>query len=163
MSQSKAFFLWRLSPGAWGVIKEIGRHILRRPVVGIVAIARTPDGKLLLIKRADTGTWAMPGGTLEWGEQLRPAIERELLEEAGAKLIELGEVAGVYSAPHRDFRFHAVTVVVHAKVEFPSKAPLNPAEILEVSTFTDEQVPYPLAHESSDMLRNALQGHTTLE
>src|SRR5580704_970661 len=65
-----------------GILREAGRHILRHPVVGVVAAARTPDGKWVLIRRADTGTWAMPGGTVEWGETLTATLERELREEA---------------------------------------------------------------------------------
>ena len=42
-------------------------------MVGIAAAATTADGRWLMIKRADTGTWALPGGTLEWGETLRAA------------------------------------------------------------------------------------------
>ncbi|MCC6337448.1 MAG: NUDIX hydrolase, partial [Myxococcales bacterium] len=102
--------------GVWGIIKETARHLLRRPVVGLVALARVPDGRLVLIRRGDTGGWGLPGGTLEWGETLRQSLERELLEEAGVELLEAGELLGVYSAPWRDLRFHAVTVVVGARV-----------------------------------------------
>ena len=62
----------------FGLTKEILRHLLRRPVVGVVALARTPDGRFLLIRRGDTGAWALPGGTLEWGETLRSALTREV-------------------------------------------------------------------------------------
>ena len=65
------------------ILREATRHILRRPVLGIAAAAQTEDGRWLLIRRGDTGQWALPGGTLEWGETLREAIVRELAEEAG--------------------------------------------------------------------------------
>lgn len=52
-------------------------------MLGIAAAAQTEDGRWLLIRRGDTGQWALPGGTLEWGETLREAIVRELAEEAG--------------------------------------------------------------------------------
>lgn len=154
----------RLTPLAWlpknayGVVHEITRHLLRRPVVGIAAAATTEDGRWLLIRRADTGTWALPGGTLEWGETLRDAIPRELEEEAGVVDCTFGDVVGVYSRPDRDVRFHAVTVVVRCRVGAPVKPPKNPLEILEVGLFHASEVPRPLAMKMDPMLDDALSG-----
>ena len=69
--------------GYFGIIKEVTRHLLRRPVVGIAVAATTADGRWLLIRRWDTGQWALPGGTVEWGETLQRAAVRELEEETG--------------------------------------------------------------------------------
>ncbi len=148
----------RIPTGLWKLGKEVARHLLRRPVVGIAALARTPDGHYVLIRRSDSGQWALPGGTLEWGETLRTAIERELLEEAGTRLVSLGEVIGVYSRPDRDPRFHAVTVVVDATVAPPSHPPDNPLEILEVRTFSEAELPQALSHGMTEMLQNARAG-----
>ena len=57
--------------GLFKVLKEILRHLLKRPVVGITILAEDPNGRIVLIRRADTGEWALPGGTVEWGETLR--------------------------------------------------------------------------------------------
>lgn len=149
--------------GAFQLMKEVARHVLRRPVVGIVAIARVPDGRYLLVRRTDVGLWATPGGTLEWGETLRSCIERELAEEAGADLVELGDLVGVYSAPHRDARFHAVTVVVHARVREPSRPPSNPLEISEVGLFAEGDLPDRLAHGMDEMLAAARSGRVVWE
>lgn len=153
----------RIPKGLWGIVKEVARHLLRRPVVGIAAAARTADGRWVLIRRTDTGEWALPGGTLEWGETLRTAIERELLEEAGVDVIELGALAGVYSAPGRDARFHAVTVVVHARVTEPKQPPVNPMEIAEVRLFEEAELPAELAHGMGAMLRAAVARDLTWE
>lgn len=153
----------RIPLGLWSIVKEAARHLLRRPVVGIAAAARTADGRWLLVRRTDTGQWALPGGTLEWGETLRHAIRRELLEEAGAEIVELGALSGVYSAPERDARFHAVTVVVHAKVSEPTRAPENPAEIAEARLFSDDRLPGELAHGMSVMLDDARAGRVAWE
>ncbi|MBK9000831.1 MAG: NUDIX hydrolase [Myxococcales bacterium] len=149
--------------GLWTIVKEVARHLLRRPVVGIAAAARTPDGRWLLIRRTDTGEWALPGGTLEWGERLRDAILRELDEEAGVDAAELGEVSGVYSEPGRDQRFHAVTIVVHARVGAPTRPPLNPMEIAEVRLFETAELPATLAHGMSRMLEDAVAGKPSWE
>jgi len=143
--------------GFWKLTREIARHLLRRPVVGIAAAARTRDGRWVLIRRGDTGEWALPGGTLEWGETLRHGIERELLEEAGVRLIELGGISGVYSRPDRDPRFHAVTIVVHATVTDPERPPDNPIEIREVACFAEADLPAEMGMGMRDMLDNALQ------
>jgi 8-oxo-dGTP diphosphatase len=148
----------QIPSGLWKLTKEVARHLLRRPVVGIAAWARTPDGRIVLIRRSDSGEWAMPGGTLEWGETLRVAIERELLEEAGTRLVSLGEVIGVYSRPDRDPRFHAVTLIVEATVAPPSHPPDNPLEILEVRAFAEAELPSSLSHGMTEMLQNARAG-----
>lgn len=145
------------------IVKEVARHLLRRPVVGVAVAARLTDGRWVLIRRGDTGEWALPGGTLEWGETLRSAVERELLEEAGVELIEHGALLGAYSAPERDLRFHAVTILVGARVSAPADAPVNPLEIREVGVFRDDELPTQLAHGMSDMLRHARTETSTWE
>jgi 8-oxo-dGTP diphosphatase len=145
----------QIPSGALKVLKEVLRHLLRRPVVGIAAAAHTADGRLLLIRRADSGKWALPGGTLEWGEELRDAIKREVYEETGAEVLKLGDVLGVYSAPGRDPRFHAVTIVVAATVGEPGGLRVNPAEISEVRLFRDDELPVETSHGMADMIENA--------
>ncbi len=150
--------------GAYTILREVLRHVLRRPVVGIVAAAHTRDDRWLLIRRADSGGWALPGGTLEWGETLEQALLRELEEEAGITLpVQLGRIVGVYSAPFRDPRFHAVTVVVEAEIEPPQRSPKNPLEILEARLFRRDEVPNPLSHNMTVMLADALAGRSRLE
>lgn len=147
----------------YAIAKEAARHVLRHPVVGVVAVARTKEGKVVLIRRRDTGKWALPGGTVEWGETLSQCVRRELREEAGVEVIQTGELHGVYSRPERDFRFHAITVVVNARVTEPIHLPKNPLEIVEVGTFTPEELPAPLSHDMDDMLANTLAGKVTWE
>lgn len=141
-----------------GLAREVGRHLLRRPVVGIAVAARVADGRWLLIRRGDTGTWALPGGTLEWGETLRDSALRELQEEAGVFEAELGPVVGVFSRPDRDVRFHAVTVVITARVAAPTRPPTNPLEIRDVRLFHEDELPRPLAMGMDDMLDAARRG-----
>lgn len=153
-----------LPAGVVGVMREILRHLLKRPIVGICAVARDARGRVLLVRRADTGTWALPGGTLEWGEQLATALPREIEEETGATWVAMGQVTGVYSRPDRDPRFHAVTVCVTAEVAEPVRGPKNPVEIREARLFELDEVPAGLAMGMRDMLDDALaQGPVVLE
>src|SRR5687768_987877 len=142
--------------GLFTIAKEILRHVLRRPVVGVCVLGRTADGRVLLIRRGDTGRWALPGGTLEWGETLERTLIRELREEAGVQDVRIGRLVGVYSDPSRDPRFHAVTVVVEAEVAPPFGEPMNPLEILEVRLFTRPELPAELSHGMTPMLEDAL-------
>jgi 8-oxo-dGTP diphosphatase len=147
----------------FALLREATRHVLRHPVVGIAAAARTEDGRWLLIRRRDTGGWALPGGTLEWGETLSLALTRELLEEAGVELIGSSELFGVYSRPERDYRFHAVTILVTALVSEPRRAPKNPLEIAEVRLFAPSDLPPALSMGMTDMLSDVLGQRRRLE
>ena len=146
----------RIPSGALKIVKEVARHLLRRPVIGIVAAARTADGRLLLIRRADSGKWALPGGTLEWGETMQSAITREVFEEMGAQVTKLGELLGVYSAPDRDPRFHAVTVVVAVSVTEPDQTAVNPVEVTELGLFHEAELPSDYSHGMQDMVKSAV-------
>jgi ADP-ribose pyrophosphatase YjhB (NUDIX family) len=53
------------------------------PFVGGDAAVIDEAGRILLIRRADNGMWAMPGGSLEVGETPAQGIVRECLEETG--------------------------------------------------------------------------------
>ncbi len=155
--------IMRIPKGVFAILKEILRHLLKRPVVGVSVVACTEDARILLIRRGDTGKWALPGGTVEWGETLRHTARRELLEEAGVAEASLGGLCGVYSAVERDPRFHAVSVVVRARIGAPTRPPCNPTEILEVGLFRREDLPQDLSHGNKDMLDHALDNSMTWE
>jgi 8-oxo-dGTP diphosphatase len=147
----------RIPRAAFTIVKEVARHLLRRPVVGVAAAARTADGRWLLVRRADVGEWALTGGTLEWGETLRTCIVRELAEEAGVVKCEILRLVGVFSDPSRDLRFHAVTIVVECLVEPPVRLPSNPLEILEARLFAAADLPTAFGMNMRDMLRAAME------
>jgi 8-oxo-dGTP diphosphatase len=60
---------------------------LPRVAVGAVVFK---DNKVLLIRRAKPpaqGLWALPGGSVNLGETLQQAAEREIFEETGIKIL----------------------------------------------------------------------------
>jgi 8-oxo-dGTP diphosphatase len=145
----------RIPGGAWVLVKEIARHVLRRPVVGVAVVACDAAGRFLLVRRADTGTWALPGGTLEWGERIGACVIRELAEEASAKVESDPKLLGVYSDPSRDPRFHAVTVVVACLVSAANPHAENPLEIVDARFFAAADLPAEMAFGMKDMLAHS--------
>lgn len=61
----------------------------RRPLIGVAVIV-TKAGSVLLGKRKGAhgaGTWAFPGGHLEYGESVEECARREVIEECGIQII----------------------------------------------------------------------------
>jgi len=88
----------------------------RKPSVTTDAII-IKDSKILLIRRKNEpfkGSYALPGGFLDYGEKLEHCVVREAKEETGLDA-EVVELVGVYSDPRRDPRGHFVTAVYHLR------------------------------------------------
>jgi 8-oxo-dGTP diphosphatase len=70
---------------------EIITNIPNRPLVGVGVII-LKDARILLGKRKNchgAGTWALPGGHLEFGESLQECAAREVREETGLELVNI--------------------------------------------------------------------------
>ena len=67
--------------------------------VGCSAAVFDDRQKILLIRRADNGMWAVPGGYMEPGESLTEACVREVLEETGLT-VQVQRLISVYTNPH---------------------------------------------------------------
>ena len=61
-------------------------------------VARNRYGDVLLVRRADSGNWELPGGRVQLGESARIAAVREVAEE-GEGTVEVTRLAGVYTDP----------------------------------------------------------------
>ncbi|MFP5023169.1 NUDIX hydrolase [Pseudonocardia phyllosphaerae] len=73
-------------------------------VACVGGILHAPDGRLLLVRRANApgrGLWSIPGGRVEAGEDDHTAVVREMFEETGLHVVP-GRVAGrVVVGPYR--------------------------------------------------------------
>lgn len=67
-------------------------------VPGGSALVTDDAGRILLQRRADSGNWALPGGTMDIGETLGGAVVRETREETGLD-VELTGILGIYTDP----------------------------------------------------------------
>ena len=75
---------------------KVGNALILAPACGV--IARDDAGRILLQRRADDGTWSIPGGWMSPGESAPECAAREALEETGWR-VELTGLQGVYSDP----------------------------------------------------------------
>jgi 8-oxo-dGTP diphosphatase len=85
------------------------------PQVAVGAVV-FKDDRVLLVRRGRApakGLWAIPGGSMELGETLQAAAEREIFEETGIK-IRAGEPVFTFDVIEKDndgrIRFHYVIV-----------------------------------------------------
>jgi ADP-ribose pyrophosphatase YjhB (NUDIX family) len=88
------------------------------------------EGKLLLIRRADSGTWALPGGWIDPGESPERTAERELEQETGVSARAI-EVIGVHTQQaSADGKPHSS---IHVTVHCDPDGPVDPQSTVEAS------------------------------
>jgi 8-oxo-dGTP diphosphatase len=146
----------------WRYFQAILGVIFRHPITGVSIIPVLEDGSIVLVRRRDTGQWGLPGGFVDWGEDIPQTVSRELEEETGLSLLKISRLVGVYSAPDRDPRVHSICVVVEALVTGEFKV-IDRLEISETQSFSPEQIPLDqLSHDHGRQLQDYLHGKTTL-
>lgn len=141
---------------SWRFISTVLGIIFRHPVTGTTIIPILPDGRIVLIQRSDSGKWGLPGGMIDWGEDIPNAASRELEEETGLKLIKIRRLRGVYSDPKRDPRIHSISVLLEVEAEGKLE-PEDKLEILQVKAFTRDELPLgDLSHDHDRQLQDYL-------
>ena len=120
--------------------------VFSRPTPFAVGDAAIIDdrGQILLIRRADNGKWAMPGGALEVGETPAEGVLREAFEETGVRcqvvtLIGVfdSRLCGTVSRHHMYQITFLCRPVAGAQVETPSHA----NEVLGMRWFAQDALP----------------------
>ncbi len=84
---------------------------IKNPLLTVDTVI-TQNNSVILIRRKNPpfkGSWALPGGFVEYGETVDSAAIRESKEETGLD-IELDGIVGVYSDPQRDPRGHIISI-----------------------------------------------------
>ncbi|MER5463463.1 NUDIX domain-containing protein [Streptomyces sp. NPDC002668] len=103
--------------------------------VSVAGAVVREDGRLLAIRRADNGTWELPGGVLELSESPEAGVSREVMEETGIR-VEVDELSGVYKNTTRGivalvFRCKPSGGIERTSDESTAVAWLTPEEVAE--------------------------------
>ena len=147
---------------SWRFISTVLGIIFRHPVTGTTIIPVLPDGRIVLIQRSDSGKWGLPGGMIDWGEDIPNAASRELKEETGLRLVKIRGLQGVYSDPQRDPRIHSISVLLEVEAEGELE-PTDKLEILQVKAFDKDELPLgDLSHDHDRQLQDYLDGITAI-
>lgn len=146
----------------WQYIKTVMGVIFRHPIAGVTIIPILPDGRIVLVRRRDTGKWGLPGGLIDWGEDIPNTAKRELTEETGLTLLRIRRLVGVYSSFDRDPRIHSISVSIEAEAD-GSFAILDTLEISEVRAFSIDSLPLgDFSHDHERQLQDYLRGGTVV-
>ena len=145
---------------SWRFISTVIGIIFRHPIVGTTIIPLLPDGRIVLIQRSDSGKWGLPGGMVDWGEDIPTATVRELKEETGLNVTKIRRLVGVYSAPDRDPRIHSISVLIEVEADGVLE-PEDKLEVLQVKAFKPEELPLGnLSHDHDRQLQDYFRGET---
>jgi 8-oxo-dGTP diphosphatase len=135
----------------------------KKPGVGVgVMILR--EGKVLLGKRHSDpkkassalhgeGTWTMPGGKLDFGEELEACACRETFEETGI-IIQPGNLKIISVSNDIVYDNHFVTIEFLCEKSSGDSKVMEPEEITEWQWFELDKLPEPLYLPSKKVLDN---------
>lgn len=119
-------------------------HSEARPKVGVAVIV-IKDSKVLLGKRKGShgeGSWAFPGGHLEFGESLEDCAMREVFEETGISIKDIRQGTFTNDIFETEGK-HYITLLMAAKYDSGEVQLLEPEKCEKWDWFEWDKLPNP--------------------
>jgi ADP-ribose pyrophosphatase YjhB (NUDIX family) len=113
-------------------------RLTRSMSLGVRALVRDENGRILLIRHSYAPGWLLPGGGVERGETVEAAVIRELREESGIIAIGRPQLFGLYC---NDQQFRGDHVALYLVSDFQTEPFTATAEILEARFFALDELP----------------------
>jgi 8-oxo-dGTP diphosphatase len=121
------------------------RELNSRPFVGVAVIVHK-DGKILLGQRKNahgSGTWAFPGGHLEYQETIEACARREVFEETNLVVKNIKQIAYTNDI-FRQEQKHYVTLFVSAQYDSGDLEIREPEKCEKWDWFHWDKLPEPI-------------------
>jgi ADP-ribose pyrophosphatase YjhB (NUDIX family) len=128
-------------------VEELRAALGDRPLLlpSTALIVLDPQGRILLQRRTDDGTWGLPGGLLEIGEAPEEAVVRETKEEMGLDIRDV-ELFGVFGGKdlYHDYpgrgRVYSISTAYIAR-DIADEPRVDHEEVSEARFFAVDRLP----------------------
>jgi 8-oxo-dGTP diphosphatase len=126
----------------------------------VTAIIEFPNNKILLVKRATMvfkGYWALPGGRVDAGENVKQAVMREVEEETGLHVEIVRKIGEYHESGVQDgieYDYYPACFLVKP---IGGKIKRQEREIEEIRLVDLEEIPERLAFEHANMIQDHMR------
>jgi 8-oxo-dGTP diphosphatase len=129
--------------------------------VGVGALLVDDQGRLFLAKRGpqaknERGLWEFPGGSVEFGETLAQALQREMQEEYGLT-IQVGALLDVVDHILPEEGQHWISPTFVCRVSSGTAAIREPGKCTQIGWFPLDEVPEDLTRITRENLEHYRQ------
>ena len=125
-----------------GVGKGVPGYVT--PKVAVGAVVHDPDGRMLLIKRADSGVWLYPTGWADVGYSASEIAVKEVREETGI-VCEPRRLIGLLDGMRLGFTRVPLYSIMFLCQAVGGELSPHPLEASDVGWFREDEMPEPLA------------------
>lgn len=142
--------------GSENVKLEPDETVWVNPAIAVNLIIEDRN-RILLVKRKFEpfkGLWSLPGGYIEYGENVEEALKREAKEECGLD-VKPSKIVGVYSNPKRHPWKHVIAICYAAKKVGGQLRAESKEE--KARFFNINQIPKKLAFDHTKMIKDYLK------